>query len=74
MRVAWVVGGPKVIQSAAFSRAKAMVDYNCCGSDVTMGFYMLLFGETVVAEAEASHDYLRLKLIVQVTAAVVAQK
>lgn len=51
-----------------------MVDYNCCGSDVTMGFYMLLFGETVVAEAEASQDRLRLKLILQVTAAVVAQK
>jgi len=62
------------VQRAAFSRAKAMVDYNCCGSDVTMGFYMLLLGETVVAEAEASQDCLRLKLILQVTAAVVAQK
>ncbi len=42
--------------------------------DVTMGFYMLLFGEIVVAEAEASQDCLLLKLMLQVTAAVVTQK
>ncbi len=35
---------------------------------------MLLFSETVVAEAEASQDYLLLKLMLQVTAAVVTQK